>query len=405
MGDRCYASTRGARPDGAGPSHRICRDVTVPGSAGTPARVLCPAVDATALRSQFPVFEERAYLNSGTCGPLPRRALHAVADVLARAAVEGRTRTYMETMLSLRDRQRAAYAERLGADPADVALTSSTSDGVVRVLAGLSLGPGDEVLTAPDEHPGLLGPLASLRARRGVDVRTAPFENLADAVGRRTRLVACSHVSWVTGAVRPAGLAELGSSVPVLLDGAQGVGAVPIDVRALGCAFYAGSGQKWLCGPVGTGMLWIAPDRREDVLPIGATYMNLAEPGRALESALHPDARRHDSPALSAEAAAASVAAHDVLAEAGWDAVYERSRTLAAALADRLRERGRVVAPRDDTTLVSWEDDDPEATRDRLAAAGIVVRNLPGTPYVRASVGAWNDERDLERLLDAAAPV
>ena len=92
MGDRCYASIRGARPDGAGPSHRICRDVTVPGSAGTPARVLCPAVDATALRSQFPVFEERAYLNSGTCGPLPRRALHAVADVLARAAVEGRTR-------------------------------------------------------------------------------------------------------------------------------------------------------------------------------------------------------------------------------------------------------------------------------------------------------------------------
>ena len=98
------------------------------------------------------------------------------------------------------------------------------------------------------------------------------------------------------------------------------------------------------------------------------------------------------------------MAAHDVLAEAGWDAVYERSRTLAATLADRLRERGRVVAPRDDTTLVSWEDDDPEATRDRLAADGILVRNLPGTPYVRASVGAWNDERDLDRLLDAAAP-
>jgi selenocysteine lyase/cysteine desulfurase len=361
-------------------------------------------VDATTLRSQFPVFEERAYLNSGTCGPLPRRALHAVADVLARAAVEGRTRAYMETMLSLRDRQRTAYAGRLGADPADVAITTCTSEGVVRVLAGLSLGPGDEVLTAPDEHPGLLGPLASLRARRGVDIRTAPFEDLADAVGPRTRLVACSHVSWVTGALRPAGLAELGPGVPVLLDGAQGVGAITTDVRALGCAFYAGSGQKWLCGPVGTGMLWVSPDRRDDVIPVGATYMNLADPGRALESALHPDARRHDSPAISAETTAASVAALDVLDEAGWDAVYERSRTLAAVLADRLRERGHVVAPRDDTTLVSWQDDDPEATRDRLAAAGIVVRNLPGTPYIRASVGAWNDERDLERLLDAAAP-
>jgi selenocysteine lyase/cysteine desulfurase len=383
----------------------MCRVVTVRGSAGTSARVLCPAVDATTLRSEFPVLDERAYLNSGTCGPLPRRALHAVADVLARAATEGRTRAYMETMLALRDRQRAAYAERLGADPADVALTSCTSEGIVRVLAGLSLGPGDEVLTAPDEHPGLLGPLASLRARRGVDIRTAPFEDLADAVGRRTRLVACSHVSWVTGALRPAGLAELGPNVPVLLDGAQGVGAVPIDVRALGCAYYAGSGQKWLCGPVGTGMLWIAPERRHEVMPVGATYMNLAAPARALESAMHPDARSHDSPAMSAEAAAASVAAHDVLAEAGWDAVYERSRSLAASLADRLRERGRVVAPRDDTTLVAWEEDDPEATRDRLAASGIVVRNLPGTPYVRASVGAWNDEADLERLVTAVAPV
>ena len=356
---------------------------------------------ATALRSQFPVLDEHAYLNAGTCGPLPRPALHAMADLLARAAVEGRARPYMETMLELRDRQRAAYAARLGADPSDVALTSCTSDGIVRVLAGLDFKRGDEVITAPDEHPGLLGPLGTLRARHGVEVRTVPFADLADAVGPRTRLVACSHVSWVTGAVRPAGLAELGPDVPVLLDGAQGVGAVPIDIKALGCAFYAGSGQKWLCGPIGTGMLWIDPDRRQQVAPVGATYINLADPAHGLESPPHPDARSHDSPALPAESAAAAVAAHDVLGELGWSSVYERARTLAAWFADRLREIGRRVAPRDETTLVSWEDDDPEATRDRLAAAGILVRNLPGTPYVRASIGAWNDERDLERLLAA----
>jgi L-cysteine/cystine lyase len=269
------------------------------------------------------------------------------------------------------------------------------------VLAGLKLGPDDEVLTAPDEHPGLLGPLTTLRTRTGAQIRTAPFGELADAVGPRTRLVACSHVSWVTGALRPEGLAELGPEVPVLLDGAQGVGAVPIDVRALGCAFYAGSGQKWLCGPVGTGMLWIAPAWREQVAPVGATYMNLAEPARGLESALHPDARTHDSPAISAEASASAVTAHDVLAEFGWEAVYERARTLAATLADRLREAGRTVAPRGDSTLVSWEDPDPEATRDRLAGGGVLIRNLPGTPYLRASVGAWNDEGDVDRLLAA----
>jgi L-cysteine/cystine lyase len=358
-------------------------------------------VDATSLRAEFPVTAERAYLNAGTCGPLPRKALHAVADVLARAAVEGRARAYMETMLGLRDRQRAAYADRLGADAGDVALTTCTSEGVVRVLAGLKLGPDDEVLTAPDEHPGLLGPLGTLRMRTGAQIRTAPFEELADAVGPRTRLVACSHVSWVTGAIRPEGLAALGPDVPVLLDGAQGVGAVPIDVAALGCSFYAGSGQKWLCGPVGTGMLWIAPAWREQVAPVGATYMNLAEPARGFESALHPDARTHDSPAISAEASAAAVTAHDVLAEFGWDAAHQRARTLAAAFADRLRESGRTVAPRGDTTLVSWEDDDPEVTRDRLAGEGVLIRNLPGTPYLRASVGAWNDEGDLDRLLAA----
>jgi len=81
--------------------------------------------------------------------------------------------------------------------------------------------------------------------------------------------------------------------------------------------------------------------------------------------------------------------------------VHARAQSLAATLADRLSEAGHRVAPRDQTTLVAWEDSDPPATRDRLAAGGVIVRDLPGTPYVRASVGAWNDEGDLDRLLGA----
>jgi L-cysteine/cystine lyase len=358
-------------------------------------------VDAAALRAEFEVLSERAYLNAGSCGPLPRAALNANAEILARAATEGRAKAYFEATLDLRERQRAAYAQRLSADPADVALTTCTSEGIVRVLAGLDLQPGDEVLTAPDEHPGLLGPLATLRDRRGVEVRTAPFAELADAVGPRTRLVACSHVSWITGSVRPEGLAHLGDDVPVLLDGAQGVGAVATDAAALGCAFYAGAGQKWLCGPVGTGILWVAPAWRERLAPLGATYINLSEPARALEGQPHPDARRHDAPSISPEASAQALAAHDVLAAFGWDAVHERGAALAAMLASRLAERGIAVAPRGPTTLVSWEQPEPAAARERLAEAGIVIRDLPGTPYLRASVGAWNDEGDVERLLAA----
>jgi selenocysteine lyase/cysteine desulfurase len=356
-------------------------------------------VDAAALRAEFPVLADLAYLNSGTCGPLAHATVRACIEVLDQAAGEGRGKAYMEMRLDLGDRLRAAYAALLGGERADVALTTCTSDGVVRVLAGLDLGPGDEVLTAPDEHPGVLGPLASLRARRGVEVRTAPFADLADAVGARTRLVACSHVSWVTGAIRPEGLAEL--DIPVLLDGAQGAGAVRTDVTALGCAFYAGSGQKWLCGPVGTGMLWVSPQWHDRLAPVGTTYINLAEPSAGLDSPPHPEARRHDAPALAAETVAAALAAHDVLADYGWDAIHARAAELAALLAEWLADAGRVVAPRGATTLVAWEDPDPEATRTRLAEEGVIVRNLPGTPYVRASVGAWNDEGDLQRLLSA----
>jgi L-cysteine/cystine lyase len=356
-------------------------------------------MNAAALRAEFPVLADRAYLNAGTCGPLPHAAVQATLEVLDRAASEGRAREYMETLLALRDRLRDGYAAALGAETTDIALTTCTSDGVVRVLAGLDLGPGDEVLTAPDEHPGLLGPLASLRARRGIEVRAVAFGDLADAVRPRTKLVACSHVSWVTGAVRPAGLADL--DIPVLLDGAQGVGAVPVDVRALGCAFYAGSGQKWLCGPVGTGMLWVAPEWRERLAPLGTTYINLADASAGLDAVPQPDARRHDAASISAEVLAGAVAAHDVLAAGGWDAIHTRAASLAATLAERLTATGRIVAPRGSTTLVSWEEDEPEAARDRLASEGIIVRFLPGTQYVRASVGAWNDEGDLERLLAA----
>jgi selenocysteine lyase/cysteine desulfurase len=356
-------------------------------------------VNAAALRAEFPVLSDLAYLNAGTFGPLPHASVRAALDVLDRAASEGRTREYYELKLDLGQRQRAAYAALLGAQAEDVGLTTSTSDGVVRVVAGLGLGPGDEVLTAPDEHPGLLGPLSDLRARRGIEVRTAPFAELADEIGPRTRLVACSHVSWMTGSIRPPGLAQ--ADVPVLLDGAQGVGAVPTDVRDLGCAFYAGSGQKWLCGPLGTGMLWIDPAWRERVAPLGTTYVNLAEPTAALDSAPHPDARRYDAPAIAPETTAAALAAHDLLASHGWPEVHARAADLAAELADRLAAAGRTVAPRGRTTLVTWEDPEPEATRTRLAGDGVVIRDLPGTPYVRASVGAWNDQADLARLLDA----
>ena len=128
-------------------------------------------------------------------------------------------------------------------------------------MSGLRLREGDEILTSDQEHPGLLAPLGLARRRNGVSVRLVPFDRLAEHVGPgKTRLIACSHVSWVSGQVVDArSLAATG--VPVLLDGAQGLGAVPVDVSALGCQFYAASGQKWLCGPEGSGCLFVSSER------------------------------------------------------------------------------------------------------------------------------------------------
>ena len=356
------------------------------------------AVNPSELRAQFPVFERLAFLNAGTCGPLPRAAVRAATEVLKLAADEGRAHAYFQRMLDLRSELRARYAGVLRANADDVAITTCTSEGVVRVLAGLDLDEGDEILTSIGEHPGLLGPLAAAKAQRGVTVRDVAFEQIADEVSEATRLVACSHVSWMDGRVVP----DLGDlEVPVLLDGAQGIGAVDFDVTQLGCTFYAGSGQKWLCGPVGTGMLWVAPEWRERLRAPGPTYLNLADPGAGLDAVAHPTAARHDASAHSAEVIAAAVASLEVLEQFGWDAVHERTATLSEALADALAQRELTVSPRDQTTLVSWQDDDAPATRERLAQEGVIIRDLPGTGLLRASVGAWNDESDLQRLLSA----
>ena len=191
-------------------------------------------MDLAALREQFPVLERVAYLNAGSVGPMPRAAAEAVERELALALERGRGgRDHFEHAAALADRLRARIAGVLGASPWEVALTGATTDGVNAVLAGLDLQAGDEILTTDEEHPGLLAPLGLARQRRGVEIRTAPFDAIAGAVGPRTRLVACSHVSWISGRIiDTAALSAL--DTPVLLDGAQGLGAVPVDVRELG---------------------------------------------------------------------------------------------------------------------------------------------------------------------------
>jgi L-cysteine/cystine lyase len=288
------------------------------------------------LRAQFPVFERVEYLNAGTTGPVPRRGYEAALASLRLQLAEGRSgESYFERCVERIDLLRARVAAVIEADLGELAITGSTTDGVNAALAALDLGPGDEILTSDEEHPGVLAPLGGQRERRGVAVRVVPFGELAASVGERTRLVACSHVSWKTGAVvDAAGLAE--TSALVLLDGAQGLGAVPVDVGALGCDFYAASGQKWLCGPNGLGYLYARADLIADLPSPWPGYGSLADSARALDFDLHPDARRLSVGFPPPHHVDWALAALDVLDEAGQAEVHRRAADLADGLAARL---------------------------------------------------------------------
>jgi selenocysteine lyase/cysteine desulfurase len=346
------------------------------------------------LRAEFPVCERVAFLNTGSNGPVPRRAAEAAQDEVEHQATAGRHTAYFHRRHEMGQRQRAAYAGLLGCAPDEVSLTTGTTMGIATGAAGF--GRGDTIVTSDEEHPGVYGPLAEAR-RRGVEVVVVPFDRLADAVDVSTTAVVCSHVSWITGCIAPAALASVG--VPVVYDGAQGVGAVPVDVKVLGCAAYAGSGQKWLCGPDGSGMLYVAPEFRERVPSLIPSYVTLSDPAAGLEANRWPDGRAWDAPSLPGETSRFALASLEVLDEAGWDEVHTRGVELAARLATMLEDAGHTVRPRGDTTLVAWECEDAEAVNARAREAGVLIRHLPGRGLLRASVGAWNDEPDLERLL------
>jgi selenocysteine lyase/cysteine desulfurase len=355
------------------------------------------------LRAQFPVLERIAYLNAGTNGPVPRRAREAATTALTLQCENGRADAiFFEALMKNRDELRERTARLLGCDTTEVALTGATTDGVNAVLAGLDLQPGDEVLTSDEEHPGLSAPLAVARERCGIELRVVPFDELVTSIGPSTKLVACSHVSWMTGRVVDVP-ALAATDALVLLDGAQGLGAIPLDVRALGCDFYAASGQKWLCGPNGTGYLYVRAELAPTLRAPWPGYLTLADNTDPFAPTLHDDARRFDIGFPPAEHAAWALASLDVLEGAGIERLQRHAIELAAGLAANLRARGLVVAPRGDSTLVSFEVAEPKATVERLRGEGIVIRDLPGTPYVRASVGGWSSEQELERLVSLTA--
>jgi L-cysteine/cystine lyase len=346
-------------------------------------------------RALFPVLERFAYLQAGSVGPLSRATLAAMVADEEVSLAEGRgSAARFERILALREEMRGRLAELVGVEAAQVALTASTTDGCNIVLAGLGLGPDDEVVTTTDEHFGLIGPLHTSGAR--VVVADPDPERIVAAVTPRTRLLALSHVLWTTGQVLPVHELRERTGLPILVDGAQSVGTIPVDARGLD--FYTVSGQKWLCGPEGTGALVVADPEALRVARPSYLSQQSHEPNGAFRP--REGAARFE-PNLTPNAALVGLGV--ALEEAPpWR--FER----AAALAERLRELlgasgADVVTPVERATLVSWRVPAEESASvvARLAAADVIVRDLPGRGLVRASVGWWTGEGDLDRLVAA----
>lgn len=347
------------------------------------------------------MLERFAYLNAGTFGPLPRRTIEAMQVRLAADLESGRSgHPYFVQTLELRERLRAAFARLLGAPDDSIVLTTSTTEGCNIVVAGLELGPEDEVVTTDCEHPGLFGAVKASGAR----VRTAAVRErrsgealaaLEGEISPRTRLIAVSHVAWTTGNLLP--VAELaGRGIPLLVDGAQGAGAIPVDIEALGCDFYTVSAHKWLLGPDATGCLYVRPERADELRLAFPSYFSWEYPDYEPKAGVG----RFEPgwiPGASLEGLLASFS----FAEEVGEERFEAALRAAVRCRELLAERVDVVTEPGQGTLVTWrtQDDTEQAVR-RLADAGVVVRDLPSLGWLRASCGFWTDSGDLERLVD-----
>jgi L-cysteine/cystine lyase len=211
-------------------------------------------------------------------------------------------------------------------------------------------------------------------------------------VGPKTRLLALSHVLWTTGQLMPVHDLKRETALPVLVDGAQTVGTIPVDVGELD--YYTVSGQKWLCGPEPVGALYLRdPDS-----------LRIAFPSYWAQKSIEPDgmfvakdgAERFDSGWTATRMLAGWEVALDLPPEWRFERaaeITEHCRTALAATCEVIGESGQ-------GTLVSFvPPGDPAETAAQLYARGVVVRDLPGTGWVRASCGWWTNEDDVERLV------
>jgi L-cysteine/cystine lyase len=346
------------------------------------------AVTPAEARTLFPVLAERAYLNAGSVGPLSRNTLEAIEAAEALGLERGRGAiSAFEGAQAAEQRLRDRLGALVGVSADNLVLTTSTTEGCNIVVTGLRLEPGDEVVTTDAEHPGLEMPLlasdATVRKARILERPAAEaLRAIRDEVTPRTRLIALSHVLWLNGHVMPLADIKKETGLPLLVDGAQSVGAIPVDASV--ADWYTVSGQKWLCGPETVGALYVAD------------HTSLRPRMQSFAASVREGAGRLGVTHLASPVVAGLLAA----IEDRPDWALDRAAEMVALCLRSLLDAGvEVRTEAGQGTLISFRvpGDPPEIVK-QAEAEDIVIRNLPDG-WLRASVGWWNDETDVQRLV------
>jgi L-cysteine/cystine lyase len=357
-----------------------------------------------------------AYLNTGSSGPPPYHVVEASreADDLCSgpAYLEGVGLFYRQAEYASQARE--AAARLIGAGPDDVALTQNTTHGMNLGAASLNWREGDEAISVITEHPGCLAPLHNLKRCYGVRIGLVepPVtpEKVEALLTPKTRLVALSHVDWTNGAVLP--LREICAlardrGVLSLVDGAQSVGNIEVDVPATGADMYAFTGHKWALGPEGMGAFYVRPG-----LPVyspNVGFMSIPSPAdfdARGDYELRSDAHRFEASTMSPALAAGFAAAAGAVCErgsAGFGEIRRKADLLANLLSDLPRVTVRSPIPAH-SGLVSFEVEgvDPDDVIASLLEQRFILRYVPGpSTYIRASTHLFNTNEELEALAAA----